>query len=141
VPSERQILANRRNAQKSTGPRTAAGKAKVRVNALKHGLAARSQERLVEPRARQLAALALRCPTCKADRRAWAEAHTALQQAEIYRQKLMAEVLQHLDNVAPKEDVGRQIDALVAALRRLHRYERRLQAQLRKLENKEVERS
>lgn len=35
----RQIQANRNNAQKSTGPRTARGKAASRRNALKHGLA------------------------------------------------------------------------------------------------------
>jgi hypothetical protein len=33
----RQIEANRRNAQRSTGPRTEAGKARSRLNALKHG--------------------------------------------------------------------------------------------------------
>ncbi|MHC4571234.1 MAG: hypothetical protein ACYS0C_04055 [Planctomycetota bacterium] len=39
--SESQILANRRNAQKSTGPRTSEGKAAVSQNAVKHGLLAR----------------------------------------------------------------------------------------------------
>ncbi|MGE0431477.1 MAG: hypothetical protein AB7S36_04390 [Planctomycetota bacterium] len=38
--STRQIEANRRNAQKSTGPRTEAGKQKSRLNSWKHGLAA-----------------------------------------------------------------------------------------------------
>ena len=37
-----QIAANRRNAQKSTGPRTAAGKAAVRLNAATHGMTAKS---------------------------------------------------------------------------------------------------
>jgi len=36
--SERQLAANRRNAQNSTGPRTAEGKAISRLNAWKHGL-------------------------------------------------------------------------------------------------------
>ena len=38
--SARKREANRRNAKKSTGPRTARGKANVRFNALKHGLLA-----------------------------------------------------------------------------------------------------
>jgi hypothetical protein len=38
----KQIDANRRNALKSTGPRTPEGKAAVSMNALKHGLRARS---------------------------------------------------------------------------------------------------
>ena len=38
-PSAKQTEANRRNAQKSTGPRTPQGKQQVRLNALiKHGL-------------------------------------------------------------------------------------------------------
>lgn len=40
MTSERATLANRRNAQASTGPRTAAGKASSGQNARKHGLSA-----------------------------------------------------------------------------------------------------
>ncbi len=36
--SQKQLLANRRNAQKSTGPKTALGKFRSSRNALKHGL-------------------------------------------------------------------------------------------------------
>ena len=39
MASERQIAANRRNAKKSSGPRSAEGKAASRRNALRHGLA------------------------------------------------------------------------------------------------------
>ena len=40
-PTERQVAANRANAKKSTGPRTAAGKAKSAHNGVKHGLCTR----------------------------------------------------------------------------------------------------
>jgi len=40
MTSEAKIAANRRNAQRSTGPRAALAKARVRRNALRHGLAA-----------------------------------------------------------------------------------------------------
>ena len=39
MPSERKIAANRGNARKSTGPRSARGKAHTAQNALRHGLA------------------------------------------------------------------------------------------------------
>ena len=41
MATERQVQANRLNAQRSTGPATAAGKTASRLNALKHGLTAR----------------------------------------------------------------------------------------------------
>jgi hypothetical protein len=40
MASQKQIDANRRNAEKSTGPKTPEGKQAVRLNALKHGLRA-----------------------------------------------------------------------------------------------------
>src|SRR5580700_2029926 len=39
-PSKKQIAANRANAARSTGPRTEEGKARSRLNSLKHGLLA-----------------------------------------------------------------------------------------------------
>ncbi len=39
MASARQLAANRRNAQHSTGPRTARGKSRSKQNALRHGLA------------------------------------------------------------------------------------------------------
>jgi hypothetical protein len=41
MTSEARVAANRRNAEKSTGPRTPEGKAVVAQNAVKHGLLAR----------------------------------------------------------------------------------------------------
>jgi len=46
MASDRQIAANRENAQKSTGPKTPEGRAAVRLNGVKHGLSA---ETLVLP--------------------------------------------------------------------------------------------
>jgi hypothetical protein len=40
MASKRQLAANRRNAKKSTGPKTPEGRAAVRLNGLKHGLSA-----------------------------------------------------------------------------------------------------
>jgi hypothetical protein len=40
MATEKQLQANRANAQKSTGPRTRAGKARSRHNSKKHGLSA-----------------------------------------------------------------------------------------------------
>jgi hypothetical protein len=36
--SQKQIEANRRNARKSTGPKTRVGKANSKLNAIKHGI-------------------------------------------------------------------------------------------------------
>jgi hypothetical protein len=40
MTSSRQVAANRRNASKSTGPKTEQGKQRSRSNALRHGLTA-----------------------------------------------------------------------------------------------------
>ena len=42
MATKKQIAANRRNALKSTGPRTESGKAVSRLNALRHGLRAKA---------------------------------------------------------------------------------------------------
>jgi hypothetical protein len=44
MASERQIESNRHNSMRSTGPKTAEGRARSRVNALKHGMAAELPE-------------------------------------------------------------------------------------------------
>jgi hypothetical protein len=60
MASGRQRAANRRNAQRSTGPRSAAGKRASRQNALRHGLTARlgedpARDRQVETLAKLIA--------------------------------------------------------------------------------------
>jgi hypothetical protein len=51
MTTEAQIIANRRNAQKSTGPRTNEGKAIISQNAVKHGLLTRQDVISSESRA------------------------------------------------------------------------------------------
>ena len=51
MSTQAKILANRLNAQKSTGPQTPQGKAVVSQNALKHGLAARHDVVITESQA------------------------------------------------------------------------------------------
>jgi hypothetical protein len=59
MASERQIAANRRNASKSTGPRTEAGKKRASQNALRHGMASQGLRALeanqIERLAREIA--------------------------------------------------------------------------------------
>jgi hypothetical protein len=42
MPTEKQVEANRLNAQKSTGPKTTEGKTNVSMNSLRHGMRARA---------------------------------------------------------------------------------------------------
>jgi len=57
MPTAKQTAANRMNSQKSTGPRTTAGKAASRYNAVKHGIFATTQI-MFDEKAEDLAELA-----------------------------------------------------------------------------------
>jgi hypothetical protein len=58
MPSETRIDANRRNAQRSTGPRTDAGKKRSSANAVKHGLGTSiTRDPLLHASAEELATL------------------------------------------------------------------------------------
>src|SRR5690242_19909545 len=113
--NERLRAANRANAARSTGPRTAAGKAAVARNALRHGL---SLPVLADPAlAAEAAALAERIasPAASEARRAAAlrivEAQVDVLRVRRVRYQIMAE--------------GFGEDDITARLMRLDRYERR----------------
>ena len=59
MTSEKQIAANRENAKKSTGPRTAEGKARCSGNAIKHGLTAKDRVVLKDESSNQFEAMRL----------------------------------------------------------------------------------
>ena len=58
MPTPKQLAANRRNAKKSTGPRTPEGKATARLNALKSGIDAQAETMLPFEEPAKLEALA-----------------------------------------------------------------------------------
>ena len=59
MTSEKQVAANRENAKKSTGPRTAEGKARCSGNAIKHGLTAKDRVVLRQESTEQFEAMRL----------------------------------------------------------------------------------
>jgi hypothetical protein len=102
MASQRQIEANRRNALKSTGPRTKEGKARARKNALRHGLASLT--------------IGVTASGQRGDANAAAIAYNRLQEIDIERASLLREIEQALGQSPPK-GLERNIQRL-AALRR-----------------------
>jgi hypothetical protein len=128
MTSDRQILANRRNSKKSTGPRTESGKKRVRANALKHGLSARTLNPMFHnsPAWSQLGLATASLPSVDL---LIEEVESRLMVIDQYRQALMALVMVTANGNAP----GATIDHVITELRRLDRYERRLHARLGRL--------
>src|SRR5262249_33272496 len=113
---------NRRNAQKSTGPRTAEGKARSRFNALKHGLTAQTavlpgedpeafQER-VDPWKDVLG------PRTAVEDFLAGQAAQLTWQLERANRAETARLAAHIHN-APHEELTRQTDEVLALGRRL----------------------
>jgi len=121
MTTSRQHAANRSNARASTGPKTAAGKARVKSNARRHGLAARN--RIIGASAKEAHALAQRIAgrnpssaVLTAARRI-AEAQIDVVRVRAARQHLIAPGLSD-EGLFVLSDVAKQ-------LRALDRYERR----------------
>ena len=102
--SESRTLANRENAKKSTGPRTAEGKAIARRNALRHGMAGEGVVLLPADEAK----LAERQVT-------WAEDFRPRTAAEAYLVSLAALHSVKLDRCAAVESAGAVAEARAAA--------------------------
>lgn len=107
MASEKQIAANRKNATKSTGPRTQKGKARSKMNALRHGLAA---SHLIGTTNRNESAL--EANSCEEQE---AENFEILQAIRAERMKLMAQLL---DPTSPNS-----LSELLRRIAALQRYE------------------
>ena len=139
MTSEAKIAANRRNAQRSTGPRTASGKARIRHNAFKHGLAALAvRDPAVAAEVKHLAAVISTEGSDPADCRQApiiAECEVALRRVRAARVRVMEE----MSLMPPPQKRGARASPPVAdqdrlqhclnQLGQLERYERRALSQ------------
>ena len=127
--SPQQIAANRRNAQRSTGPRTAKGKARARLNALQHGLAVRLSATGACDREVEHLASAIAGPNPDPCRLHFAniaaEAEFELRRVRAYRLSLVAWGTLAGSTASEPEREPQDRAATFRKLPRLDRYERR----------------
>jgi hypothetical protein len=124
MTSERQIAANRKNAARSTGPTTAAGKARASRNAWRHGLsrpAARTPEVAddIEALARDVLGGGGASPHERDLAYEAAEGQIEMIRVRRVRQQLFEAVMRQTPGMR-----GCERDVSIAAIGRLERYER-----------------
>jgi hypothetical protein len=120
MASEKQIAANRKNATKSTGPRTQKGKARSKMNALRHGLAASN---LLGTTSRTESAL-----TANSFEELEAENFEILQTIRAERMRLMAQLL---DPASPNS-----LSEVISRIAALQRYDGKAYAIRKKLQRR-----
>ena len=113
MATPRQILANRLNAAKSRGPKTEKGKARSRMNALRHGLAAVTINESIGP--------------FKGDAPLLDEIHQRLRQIDIER----ANVFNQISDSLALTELG-IFDKRLRQLAALERYAQRAHSKLKK---------
>jgi hypothetical protein len=126
MTSQKVIEANRRNARRSTGPRTAAGKRKVAGNALRHGLTVSVPDlAMTAAVARMIAAIAGENASPQQVARLQTVAES---EVEVLRVRSARIALIELEIASMAGGIRREADAIVRLLpqlMRLERYERR----------------
>ncbi len=126
MTSEKRIAANRRNALRSTGPRTPDGKSRSRLNAVKHGLSA-SLPAVVETQATELLARLLApADAGDADRDAavrLARAEAMIEKCRHARASLAAAIAEN--GTASAEERADAIATTAHRMASLERYERK----------------
>lgn len=126
----RKAAANRRNAQNSTGPKTAAGKSIAKLNAIRHGLNTPVPDYMVQACADQYRALVghVRVTSDPAEGPDLVYALAAHARLRAYRAELMKSILEagRLD----EETAGETLRQALVQLGRLHGYERKSSSRL-----------
>jgi hypothetical protein len=123
MASERQIAANRRNARKSTGPSTSAGKERASGNAYRHGLRSGRvttaiDAKEVEELARSIAGNSASSMVLECARTA-AEAMLALARVRRLRMALLEQIRRFGNSIASAGSAPREIRYLRTSLRGL----------------------
>ena len=131
MTTDRKREANRRNAQRSTGPRTAAGKARAKQNAWRHGLSVPASlepyDGVIRDLETDLRAESVGAPLSDEDARALATAEVEVLRARAFRRLMMDELSDRCSGQSgsgtrsSSEDVLKLLQIMIRA----DRYERR----------------